>query len=158
MLIPMLTERFHLRYHHEMREQSTYALTVASGGPRLTRGDPDPPPGWKPAKDLPIEKERYWIMAGPGHIEANSIPIHILAEQLTRMNMLGRLVVDKTGLTGNYDFILDYVPARDNLQSGGLSGPSIFDALKERLGMKLEPGRGPVEIFHIDHVERPSEN
>jgi uncharacterized protein (TIGR03435 family) len=173
MLIPMLTDRFHLKYHHEMREQSTYALTVAREGPRLTRGDPDPPPGWKPAKDLPIEKERYWIMAGPGHIEANSIPMHILAEQLTRMNTLGRLVVDKTGLAGNYNFTLRWTPDNDPFpglrqmlrESDGLGAQAtdaaespLFTALREQLGLKLESQKSSVDVIVIDHIDPPSPN
>jgi bla regulator protein blaR1 len=173
MLVPLLVDRFHLKYHHQTREQSTYALTVANGGPRLTRGDPDPPPGWKPDKDLPMEKERFWIMAEPGHIEANSIPMHILAEQLTRMNILGRLVVDKTGLTGNYNFTLRWTPDNDPFpgltkmlkESDGLGAsatdtpPSpLFTALREQLGLKLEPGKGSVDVIVIDHIDPPSPN
>lgn len=173
MLIPILTERFHLKYHHQMREQSTYVLMVAKEGPRLTRGEPDPPPGWKPAKDLPMEKEHYWIMAGPGHIDADSIPMHILAEQLTRMNMLGRLVVDKTGLTGNYNFTLRWTPDNDPFpglrqmlrEADGMGAEAtdapvspLFTALREQLGLKLEPGNDRVDVIVIDHIDPPSPN
>jgi bla regulator protein BlaR1 len=173
MLIPMLIDRFHLKYHHQMREQSTYVLMVAKGGPRLTRGQPDPPPGWKPAKDLPIEKEHYWIMARPGHIQADSIPMHVLAEQLTRMNMLGRMVVDKTGLTGNYNFTLQWTPDNDPFpalkqmlrEADGLGAQAIdapvsplFTALPEQLGLKLEPGKDSVDVIVIDHIDLPSPN
>ena len=173
MLIPMLVDRFHLKYHHQTREQSTYVLMVAKGGPRLSRGEADPPPGWKPAKDLPMEKEHYWVMAGPGHIEADSIPMHVLAEQLTRMNMLGRMVVDKTGLTGNYNFTLRWTPDNDPFpalkqmlrEADGLGAQAadapvspLFSALREQLGLKLEPGKDSVDVIVIDHIDPPSPN
>jgi len=68
-------------------------------------------------------------------------------------------VLDKTGLTGAYEFTLRYTP--DNAPqppSGGADAPSLSTALQEQLGLKLEPGKGPVEIIVIDHVERPSGN
>ena len=84
---------------------------------------------------------------------------------------LGRHVVDRTGLTGRYDFALEFAPEPgsdkgpggpgDKPQAPGgaeLSGPSIFTALQEQLGLKLESTRGPVEVFVIDRVEKPSEN
>ncbi len=173
MLIPVLVDRFHLKYHHQKREQSTYVLMVAKGGPNLARGDPDPPPGWKPPKDLPIEKEHYWVMAGPGHIEADSIPMHVLAEQLSRMNMLGRMVVDKTGLTGNYNFKLRWIPDNDPFpgltqmlrEADGLGAQAadapvspLFSALREQLGLKLEPAKDSVDVIVIDHIDPPSPN
>jgi len=73
---------------------------------------------------------------------------------------VGRAVVDKTGLTGNYDFRLEFVSSRAPLSPNGPSGPTIFQAVKEQLGMKLElePEKGPVHLFVIDHVERPSDD
>ena len=173
MFIPLLTERFHLKYHHEMREQSMYALVVAKGGPRLTRGEPDPPPGWKPAKDTPPEQEHYKIMTGPGHIEADSIPMMVLADQLSRSNALGRTVVDKTGLTGNYNFSLKWTPDNDPFpglrrmlrEADGLGASATDDAalplltaLREQLGLKLEPQKGRVDVIVIDHIDPPSPN
>jgi uncharacterized protein (TIGR03435 family) len=173
MLLPMLIERFHLKYHHQLQQQSTYALTVAKGGPRLTIGEPDPPPGWKPDKDLPIEKARYWVMAEPGHIEANSVPMHTLADELTRMNMLGRMVVDKTGLTANYNFTLRWTPDNDPFpgltrmlrETDGLGAKpadapesSLFTAIQEQLGLKLESQKSSVDVIVIDHIDPPSPN
>ncbi len=173
MLIPMLVDRFHLKYHHQVREQATYVLMVAKGGPRLTSGQSDPPPGWKPAKDLPMEKEHYWMMAGPGHIEADSMPMHVLAEQLTRMNMLGRMVVDKTGLRGNYNFTLRWTPDNDpfpglrqmlrqadglGVQATDIPVSPLFTALREQLGLQLEPGKDRVDVIVIDHIDPPSPN
>jgi uncharacterized protein (TIGR03435 family) len=75
-----------------------------------------------------------------------------------------RRVIDKTGLTGNYDFTLSFLPElppdfnKDNLPAGLLDRPTIFDALKQQLGLKLEAQKGPVEYYVIDHVEKPAGN
>jgi len=74
----------------------------------------------------------------------------------TLAGITGRPVFDKTGLTGKYDYKLEYAP--DNSADVDPTGPSIFTAVQEQLGLKLESAKGPVEIFVIDHVERPSEN
>jgi uncharacterized protein (TIGR03435 family) len=105
-------------------------------------------------------------------LTAQGVPISDLVRPLSQQ--LGRTVIDKTGLTGNYDFTLQWTP--DENQGGGLkgpeggpssadgaappesSGPSIFTALEEQLGLKLESQKGPVEIVVIDHVEKPSQN
>ncbi|HEY1984796.1 MAG TPA: TIGR03435 family protein [Terracidiphilus sp.] len=173
MLIPLLTERFHLKYHHEMREQSMYALTIAKGGPRLTRGEPDPPPGWKPSKDTPPQQEHYKIVTVPGHIDADSIPMGVLADQLSRLHALGRSVVDKTGLTGNYNFSLKWTADNDPFpglrrmlrEADGLdsrptddAGLPLFTALREQLGLNLEPLKGQGDVIVIDHIDPPSPN
>ena len=86
-----------------------------------------------------------------------------LAAYLSRQN-LGRPVLDRTGLTGHYDFKLQFTPfpmgaaPEDVVTSSGSTSPYIFAALEEQLGLKLEPARGPVETIVIDHIERPSEN
>ena len=86
-------------------------------------------------------------------------------EALARMMTVpaGRIIVDKTGLTGGYDFDLEFTP--DPAAAGGQppaaatdAAPSLFTALEEQLGLKLLPQRGPVEMLVIDRVERPTEN
>ena len=91
----------------------------------------------------------------------------MLAEVLGRQDEVGnlpggrgRIVVDKTGLSGLYDWTLHWTPWQD-LSSGELSdskGPSLFTALQEQLGLKLEPAKGKVEVVVIDHIDSPSEN
>jgi len=93
----------------------------------------------------------------------------MLSNQLS--NRLGRNVLDKTGLTGNYDFTLEFTP--EGMQGMGMGpreggadapppvdspGPSIFTAVQEQLGLKLESQKGPVEILILDRIEKPSEN
>jgi uncharacterized protein (TIGR03435 family) len=104
-------------------------------------------------------------MMGRGHFEANGIPVSGLANQLSQA--LGRSVIDKTELTGNYDFKLDWTPdenqpgirpAGDHPASAPADGTSIFAAVQEQLGLKLEGSKGPVEILVVDRVEKATEN
>lgn len=180
MLVPVLTERFHLKFHHETRERPMYALVIAKGGPKLTKGMPDAPGGPRSADpDRPEDpaKEHFKIMTVPGHIEADSIPIYVLADQLSRLHALGRIVVDKTGLTGNYNFTLRWTPDNALLpamntyspgsvesglagtESGGDSTPSsLFTAIQEQLGLKLEAEKERIDVIVIDHIDPPSPN
>lgn len=174
MLIPVLAERFNLKYHHETRELPIYALVVAKGGPRLTKGEPDTPGGPKyPDPDHPLDpsKEHFKVMTVPGRIEADSISMNILADQLTRLNAVGRAVIDKTGIAGNYNFTLRWTA--DNLpfpilhDPDGLSAAtakddntpsSLITALQEQLGLKLVPRKEHVDVIVIDHIDPPSPN
>ena len=96
---------------------------------------------------------------------AQAVPIATLVQFLSRQP-LGRTVLDKTGLTGNYDFTLQWTP--DDLQRAASTAtdyvppesawPSLFTALQEQLGLKLEPQKGSVQALVIDHAEKPSGN
>lgn len=176
MLVTLLEERFKLKYHHETRELPVYALVVAKGGPKLVSGEPDSPSGSKPAAsdsaaDPGTAKEHHKVMTTPGHIEADSVPMYILADQLTRLNTLGRPVIDKTGLTGSYNFTLRWTA--DNLPFPVLHDPvglgsatanddnssaSLITALEEQLGLKLVPQKDRSDVIVIDHIEPPSPN
>jgi len=108
------------------------------------------------------------IRMGRGQINGQGMPMELLANQLS--NILGRSVLDRTGLKGSYDVKLEWTPDQEQggIFGGGpdapppppsdSSGPSIFTALQEQLGLKLESQKGPVEIIVIDHLEKPSEN
>jgi uncharacterized protein (TIGR03435 family) len=114
------------------------------------------------------------MMMSPGRLTANDAPISFLAEALGRQPELGgRLVVDKTGLTAKYDFTLQFAPERQMLMPGtndqppmganappppDPNAPSIFTAIQEQLGLKLEPTKGPVQTLVIENIEPPSEN
>ncbi len=105
---------------------------------------------------------------GRGQFSAQAAPLSLLADSLSRQ--LGRVVLDKTGLTGLYDFELKWTPdesqsqmfkgpdGADSAPPPDASGPTIFTALQEQLGLKLEAQKGPVEVLVIDHVEKPTEN
>ena len=159
MLQAVLAERFHLKIHMESKDLPIYALVVAKGGPKLAESKPVPDGSSKGAH----------VIHGAPHWEVERGTMETLTRLLTPR--LGRTVVDQTGLTGRYDFKLDWSPdmrtATDDASSNGAqpgllpaapSGPSIFTAVQEQLGLKLEPQKGPVEILVIDHAGRPSAN
>lgn len=109
---------------------------------------------------------------GPKKLRARAMRIRNLAAFLgVQPELGGRLVLDETGLKGHYDFTLEWTRERSAPLPGGntdpntddrpvlnVSGPSLFTAIQEQLGLKLEPQKGPVEVLVIDHIEKPSEN
>ena len=136
MVRALLADRFKLVTHTETRELPIYTLVVAKGGPRLGA-----------LKDSGTSVNR-----GSDRIEVQtSSSVSTLAEQLSMI--VGRDVVDKTGITGRYNLKLQWTP-----DDAADSGPSLFTALEEQLGLKLEPAKGPVQVLIIDHAEMPSAN
>jgi bla regulator protein BlaR1 len=160
----LLAERFQLKLHRETREMGVYTLAVAKDGPKLKESKADDPPieGF----NGPGARRGQAMRMGRGQFTAQMVPIQFLEQALSQQ--LGRTVIDKTGLTGNYDFTLQWTP--DQALSGGFAGepkdsasapdtgPSIFTAIQEQLGLRLESQKGPVDILVIDRVEQPSEN
>jgi uncharacterized protein (TIGR03435 family) len=152
LLQSLLAERFKLSVHWEAKEDQLYELVIAKGGAKLKETN---------ANDKPPR-----MQVAQGHFIGTAEPVSLLARNLSQR--LGRTVIDKTGLTGKYDFELTYTPEPG--QSGvGVQPlrpdatadpnvPSIFTALEEQLGLKLESASGLVEVLVVDHVERPSEN
>jgi len=173
MVQSLLADRFKLTLHHETKELPIYVLVVAKNGPKLHEsavtpednvplGPPGPPDGPQP---------RHSIRMGRGDLSISAESLDMFAEVLSRH--VGRLVVNQTGLKGLYDFKLQWTPdegqgqmmalpgggpSRDAAPPPDASGPSIFTALQEQLGLKLESQKGPVDTLVIDHVEKPSEN
>lgn len=166
MLQSLLADRFKLKVSHSSKELPIYALVVAKNGPKLsqTADSSSAPGGVAPRNQLRLT---------PGELTGAGVPISLLVNQLSRE--VGRQVVDKTGLQGNYDFTLHFTSERRLAPPGGPSGPggpggpgdtpppdssglSVFTALQEQLGLKLEPQKGPVETLIIDSIEKPSEN
>jgi bla regulator protein blaR1 len=172
MLQPLLADRFQLKVHTEVRDLPVLTLVIAKGGPKLHEA--------KPGDTYPNGLKDFngqgggpgMMLMRPGQLTGQGLPLSSLARVLTQQ--LGSTVQDKTGLTGKYDLTLQWTPDRNGsampgapepgLQgpgSGGstdASGPSIFSAIQEQLGLKLESQKGPVEVLVIDHVETPSEN
>jgi uncharacterized protein (TIGR03435 family) len=140
MLQSLLADRFGLRIHYESKVQPVYELVAAKGGPKM--------------KPLPADQKPGWGKFGRGEITLRERPIAMLAYCLTQL--AGRKVVDKTGLMGNYDIDLKWAP--DDQQISLDTGPTLFTALQEQLGLKLEPAKAPVEVLVIDHIEKPSPN
>jgi uncharacterized protein (TIGR03435 family) len=175
MVQALLAERFNLKVSHQTKELPVYALIVAKNGPKLTPATAPPmiPPGDKPPGSGPAKGPgmRGIRMEGNGQLTGIATPTALLANILSRQQELGnRLVLDKTGLTGSYDWTLKWTPANTNpslnadaaappnAPAGDSSAPSLFTALQEQLGLKLEPQKGLVEIVAIDHIDPPSAN
>jgi uncharacterized protein (TIGR03435 family) len=155
----MLDERFKLKFHRESRELSIYSLTlVKSGvkGPGLVDAptEPCPPPTAATARCGTVTTYIGRILGERGRMSQ-------LADRLS--TMLGRTVVDKTGLTGVYDIDLRFAPDPGLQQLPGgppaeTNGASIFTAMQEQLGLKLQAGKGPVEVIVVDSAEKPEGN
>jgi uncharacterized protein (TIGR03435 family) len=149
----LLTDRFKLAVHMETKELPVYALVVAKGGPKLT-----------------LSKQADGgtsLSSSTGRMTAKGVTMTKLTQSLTQIlaRELGRIVIDETGVEGRYDLALLWTPDTGSAsltnasnESSASAGPSIFTALQEQLGLKLESTKGPVETLVIDHVEQPTEN
>jgi uncharacterized protein (TIGR03435 family) len=149
MLQRLLADRFVLKVHREIKEIPIYALVVDKKGPKLTA-----------AKDATQCNGNGCFGVSNGALTASGGTMAFTAQVLTRL--LDRPALDKTNLTGHYDFKLTYDQSSVKPPIVGMpitptDGPSIFAAVED-LGLKLEPQKFPVETLIIDSVERPSEN
>ena len=140
MLQALLKERFGMRFHREMREVPAYALVVARSGLKARAAAEGSPGGFS---------------RRAGHLESRAATMAALADKLSLQS--DRPVVDKTAVRGSFEFALDWAP--DELQNDGRAGASLFTAIEERLGLKLEARKEPMEVVVVDYVEKiPSEN
>jgi bla regulator protein BlaR1 len=166
MLQVLLIDRFKLTAHHETRELPAYLLSVVKPGKLVSDGgncgpDDNPPMPEDPSK-WPLTRCGS-IISYPGHLGGRKVTIAQLASRLPSILREG-IVVDKTGLAGKFDIILNWTPdADDPTGFGGTpapdpNGPPLLAAIQQQLGLKLEHGKGPVDVVVIDHVERPSGN
>jgi uncharacterized protein (TIGR03435 family) len=143
MLQALLADRFHLQVHHVQKEVPVYWLVVAQGGPKLVESAPD-------AKfSMAIDSGRG---SEPTRMRATHVSIDKLLWQLG--HYAGRPVLDRTGLTGFYDFDVEWSP---NSLTADAEGPSVFAAL-QKFGLKLEGGKASFDTVVIDRAEKPSEN
>src|SRR5579859_1438552 len=156
MLLALLIDRFNLKFHHETRQLPVYILLVAKSGSKLKTPVPEPPgPNGK-------SDPKQSFMVGRGKMDAEGVPIEALNHMLSQQ--VGRTVLDKTGLTGRYDFKLQWPPddaptptakgadaAQANLSTLDEAAPSLFTALQEQLGHKIESQKAPVDVIVIDH-------
>ena len=163
MLRKLLEERFRVAVRPESREMQVYVLVLARRdgrpGPQLRRSQvdctstsPAPPSASSGAQPQCVSRN------GPGFTAAVGRPISAFLFFLT--GQVQRAVVDRTGLTGTWDIDLTFSP--DGFAAPAAtpqdSGPSLFTALQEQLGLRLEPSTGPVQVLVIDRIERPTEN
>jgi uncharacterized protein (TIGR03435 family) len=163
MLQALLADRFKLAVHRDSKEFPVYSLVIAKTGAKLQET--------KPAAD----GTRTSATRGGSSIRSSSYgngPVTITALHCSAADLagtfaarLGRPVLDKTGLPYRYDFTLQFqqddvmsAAAASNNPPSDVNAPSLFTAIQEQLGLKLESGKGPVEVIVIDHVERPSGN
>ena len=159
----LLEDRFKLKVHRETREIPVYELTVAKGGSKLERVDCAPRDYTQPLPPVgPGQKPFCGVGGSARRKEPNLVDVDFRGMSLDEFSkalgpMLDRPVIDKTGLMGMFNFRLEF--ARNDTASDDPSGdPSIFTAFQDRLGLKLEPAKGPGEFLVIDSVARPSEN
>jgi len=149
MLAALLVQRLHLQTHIEQKTLPVYELVVAKNGPKLE------------------VSKRALDAVGVGDLEVNDTAMKASAVSIQDFAAnisfrLDRTVIDKTGLTGRYDFRLQWTP--DNVANSGADNgaadapPMIFTAIEEQMGLKLQPGKGPVPTLVIDHLEQPTEN
>ena len=137
MLQSLLADRFKLALHRETKQRPVYALTLGKNGPKLHLSDPG-------------SESLLGRRGGRGPLVGQSASMPGLASILSML--MERKVLDQTGLTGAYDFTLEYAPM-DAIDS---PLPSLVTALQDQLGLKLDATRGPVEVLVIDHAEKPS--
>ena len=152
MVQALLKSRFNLAYHYETRVRPVYVLAVAKDGPKF----------------LTSQAKGTTINHGSGHIgiQGGDNTIALLAEQLAET--LGRVVLDRTSIQGRYNIDLTWTPDDSTAPLSGSSGsasaaplssgPSIFTAIREQLGLKLEPEKAPVDVLVVDRVNLPTPN
>jgi len=143
----LLEQRFGLKAHTVQRSMEVYALTLAKGGPKM-------------------QKSADEVLGGTGLSASNSERRTLRGQHTTIPEFLGvlqsavldRPVVDRSGLTGRWDFTLQWRP-NDMADTGDPNAlPGLFTAIQEQLGLKLEPMKTPADVLSIDNVERPSAN
>lgn len=138
MLQALFADRFHLKLHQETRNLPAYDLVLAKGGSKLQ----------------PSHSNGKTVRRGNAYFNAEGLTASLIAEELSQI--AGRIVVDKTDLTGRYDLKLQWTP--DDVSPTDNSAPSFFTALQEQLGLKLEPAKEAVPVLVIDHVDLPTPN
>jgi uncharacterized protein (TIGR03435 family) len=147
MVQALIKERFSFAAHEETRELPIYNLVLAKGGAKF-----------QPSNEAGTTIDRWRSRI---HVQGSDDTIGLLARELAQVE--GRVVVNKTGLTGRYNLTLRWTP--DDAPAPLLNGapdpdapPGLFAAIQEQLGLKLESGIGPVPVLVIDHIDKPSEN
>jgi uncharacterized protein (TIGR03435 family) len=169
MMQALLEERFHMRTHRELREVPVYVMTVAKGGPKFRLAKEGSCQPFDASGDLNVHLDGVpcaWpIMSrkGPTRVfDFHGVTIDVFAKDL---HPDGRPVIDRTGLAGAFDIHLEVqadAPDSSGPDNGAASDPSpgasFFAAMRQQLGLRLDPAKGPSEILVIDHIEKPSEN
>jgi uncharacterized protein (TIGR03435 family) len=169
MIRALLMDRFKLTFHKETKEMPIFALVAGKGGSKLapSKGNADfDDEASSRATSGPGRGRGQGVRITRGEINGQNVTVDMLTDQLSRI--VGRSVIDQTGLKGSYDFTLKYLPDTPAPLGRGPESsdaapsdsqmPSIFAAVQEQLGLKLEAQRGPVDMYIVDRLEKPSEN
>jgi uncharacterized protein (TIGR03435 family) len=168
MLQTLLADRFALKAHRETKELSVYALIIAKSGSKLAEAKPGDtyPNGFRGSDGRPLLGSVMLSATADGvTMTGQAAPVSYLAQQLAQQ--INRIVLDKTGLAGNFDFKMQFTPENygrpatptaNGMPASDPGGASIFTAVQEQLGLKLETVKAPTEVIVIDHVQRPSGN
>jgi uncharacterized protein (TIGR03435 family) len=155
MLQKLLKDRFNLSFHYEKKELPAYTLVAGKLGPKITKSESGP------------NDDTDFMGHGLGHKIARNMTMAQFAHGM--QGIVGRPVLDKTGLTGRYDFTLDWTPDETQYPGSGFRIPpppadgsaplpALFTAMQEQLGIKLVSTKTKVDVLVIDHVEQPSAN
>ena len=140
MIQALLAGRFGLNTHREQSELPIYALVVVKNGSKLT----------------PSKSDGLTINHWDNRYSAQGITLPMVAQDLARD--AGRVIIDKSGITGRFDIDLHWQPDDAPPTSNDAAYPPFFTALQEQLGLRLEPAKGPVEVLVIDDIHQPSAN
>ncbi len=181
MVQALLADRFKLAVHYDTKQLPVLVMVLDKPGklgPKMREhpasdpcsnvpasyGSPIP---LKTAEGYPVTCSVFfsWLEAGSFHAAGRNVDLNLMVTQMTNPQLYGidRPVLNKTGLTGRYDLLFDYIPDLGTLPPGtnlqlNEGGPSFQEALKAQAGLKLEPQTGPVDLLVVDHVEEPSAN
>ena len=159
MMLPVLQDRFGLKFHRETRDVEVYTLVVGKGGSKLKEAQSTPDQTNGPG----TPQGRTMIRFSPSQMSLNAQggTMESLSKLLSQQ--IGSTVLDKTGLTGKYDFTLEWMPERgagpaNNESTQENNAPPLFTAVQEQLGLKLVSQKEPVEVVVIDQIQQPSPN
>lgn len=156
----LLIDRFQLKIRHETRTMPAFLLTIDKSGLKMKPNTSTEP------FDIPIKGPNQITPPTPPKFIGTRVPMYYLCWWLSQGGLptgINRPIVDNTGLKGFYDFTLEFAPDLTGRRGPNgetpptFDGPDIFTALRQQLGLKLDSGKGPVEVFVIDHAERPVE-
>lgn len=176
MLRSVFEDRFSLKLHHETKRTSVYALVPVNGGPNLELSADQSSPDINGPAPKGAGPNHGAIRMGAGTIAGNAVTLSLFARMLSQR--LDRPVVDRTNLTGRFNILLQWAPSEteNRFDPGGSefqesiidttgrsvsvdhSGPSIFSAIQQQMGLRLQSAKAAVEFLVIDHVDKPSQN
>jgi len=167
----LLVERFKLAFHREKKEMQAYDLVVAKGGPKMKESESPLDPDERPARMterktdaegfpvLPPGRVPMMMMLMGGHATARHAAETMEEFAVSLSYDVHKPVTDATGLKGKYDFTLHWISEGAGPSTGDETGPTLFRALPEQLGLRLEAKKGMVEVLVVDHLEKvPTEN